>query len=81
VIERRSGLLDRRTGQDRRRPGRPPLTVGERASELNVRLPARLHDRIVQVAARHELSVSELARDLLVIALILYPVNGVAAER
>lgn len=81
MIERRGGAPDRRVGAPDRRRGRPPLTEGERASELTLRLPNAWHDRLAVLASRHELSLSELARSVLFVGLILYPKNGLARER
>jgi len=57
---------ERRSGQDRRRTGRPPLPECERASEtLHLRVTRAEADVICRAAVRSNQSVSKLLRKLL----------------
>jgi hypothetical protein len=67
AIDRRKAT-DRRSGADRRR-GRPPVLVDP--SELSLRLPSALHDRLIVAATHHRVDVSVMHRALLEAALTL----------
>ncbi len=47
--------------------GRP--RVAEPLSPVTIRLPARTHDRLIEMARREDLSVSALARRIVVVQL------------
>lgn len=51
-------------GAERRRVGRP-VAAEPRASSVTVRLRPAEHDRIVQLAIKHDVSVSALVRAIL----------------
>lgn len=52
---------------ERRRRGRP--RVDERRSTVSTWVPTTLHDRLIEAANRHELSVSEYVRRVLIVRL------------
>ena len=52
---------------ERRRPGRP--LSSDPSSPVSTRVPQSYHDRIVKLAAKHDVSVSAMVKTLLVLQL------------
>lgn len=52
---------------DRRRRGRP--TVQEPRSSVSTWLPVSLHDKLIELATKREVSISELVRESIVVTI------------
>lgn len=52
---------------ERRKPGRPRAT--DPSSPVSTRVPESYHDRLIQLAAKHDVSVSAMVKTLLVLQL------------
>jgi hypothetical protein len=60
VIERR--VSEAPVLVERRKRGRPPLSRHNRSTEVHLKLPADLYDRIYAIARRRGLTIQEVIR-------------------